>query len=91
MGFRYGTYYYSLIGHLIETDERELLRLLEDWIQYKNPNLNNAIEYILEYGAKPTNEFYNKLIVILDNYNRIEYALMCIRVLSERKKESFIL
>ena len=91
MGFRYGTYYYSLIGHLLETDERELLRLLEDWIRYNNPNLNNAIEYILDYGVKPTNEFFDKLITLLDNYNKTEYALLCIRMLSERKKENFIL
>lgn len=91
MGFRYGTYYYSLIGHLIESDERELLRLLEDWLRYNNPNLKNAIEYILEYGYKPTDNFFNSFITLLDNYNKTEYALLCVRILAERKKESFIL
>lgn len=92
MGFRYGTYYYSLIGHLIETDKSELLRLIEDWIKYNNPNLNNAVEYILEYSIKLPNEFFDKFIMLLDNYNKTEYALLCVRKLSERKeKEKFIL
>lgn len=92
MGFRYGTYYYSLIGHLIETDKSELLRLMEDWIKYNNPNLNNAVEYILEYGVKLPNEFFDRFIMLLDNYNKTEYALLCVRKLSERKeKEKFIL
>jgi hypothetical protein len=92
MSFRYGTYYYSLIGHLVETDTSDLLRLLSDWAQYNNPNLNNAIDYILEYGVKLSDEFFEKLIEILDKYNKIEPALLCVRELSERKKkERFIL
>jgi hypothetical protein len=92
MSFRYGTYYYSLIGHLVENDRTELFRLLSDWIQYNNPNLNNAIDYILEYNDKLPDEFFEKLIEILDKYNKIEPALLCARELIKRKKkERFIL
>lgn len=87
MSFRYGTYYYSLIGHLIETDKVDLLRLMGDWIQYNNPNLPNAIEYILEYNYMLNDEFFDKLIELLDKYNKIEEALLCVRMMSERKKK----
>lgn len=92
MSFRYGTYYYSLIGRLIETDKFELLRLLEDWIQYNNPNLSNAIEYILDYSVELNDEFFDKLIKLLDHYDKTEFALKCVRHMIEReKKERFAL
>ena len=92
MSFRYGTYYYSLIGHLIETDKFELLRLIEDWIQYNNPNLPNAIEYILEYSVELNDEFFDRFIELLDKYGKTEDAILCVRKLIERnKKERFAL
>lgn len=92
MSFRYGTYYYSLIGHLLETDRTELFRLLEDWLEYNNPNLPNAIEYILEYAVELPDEFYNKFIEVLNRYNKTEWALLCVRKMIDReKKERFIL
>lgn len=87
MSFRYGTYYYSLIGHLLETDKPELFRLIEDWIIYNNPNLPNAIEYILEYSVDLPDEFFDKFITLLDKYGKTEDALLCIRKMLERKKK----
>lgn len=92
MSFRYGTYYYSLIGRLLETDRTELFRLLEDWIIYNNPNLHNAIEYVLEYSIDLPDEFFDKFITLLDKYDKTEDALLCVRKMFERKKkERFIL
>lgn len=90
MSFRYGTFYYSLIAHLIETNRFKLLNLIEDWFEYNNPNLPNAVEYILEYIDELPEEFYCKFIELLNKYNKTEWALLCVRKRIEReKKERF--
>lgn len=90
MSFRYGSFYYSLIAHLNETNRFKLLHLIEIWLKYNNPNLPNAVEYILEYIDELPVEFYDKFIELLNKYNKTEWALLCVRKRIEReKKERF--
>lgn len=80
-------YNQSIIEHLLKYDKFELLRLMEDWIQYNNPNLEAGIDLILEHSDDLTNEFFDRFLEILDRYNKTELALICVRHWIERKKK----
>lgn len=92
MSLVYGFYYHSLITHLIENDEFDLLRLMTDWCQYNNPRLHDAVELILENIDELSDDFFDRFIELLDKYEKTEDALLCVRKLIEReKKERFVL
>lgn len=83
-------YNQSIIEHLLKYDKFELLRLIEDWIQYNNPDLEAGIDLILENSDDLTDEFFDRFIEILDKYGKTEYALKCVRkIIEDRKKEHF--
>ena len=83
-------YYQSVIDHLIKYESNELLRLIEDWIQYNNPNLEAGINFILANSDELTDEFFDRFIEILNKYGKTEYALKCVRkIIEDRKKERF--
>ena len=84
-------FYQSIIKHLIEKNELlDLLRLIEDWIQYDNPNFEAGINYILENSDELTDKFFDRFIEILDKYGKTEYALRCVKkIIEDRKKERF--
>lgn len=83
-------YYQSIIDHLIKYESHDLLRLIDDWIRYNNPNLEACINYILENSDDLTDEFFDRFLEILDKYGKTEFALQCVRKLIEdRKKERF--
>lgn len=70
--------------------QSELLLLLEDWCHYNNPNMEEAINFILEYSDDLTDEFFDRFIEILDKYGKTEYALRCVRTrIATLKKERF--
>jgi hypothetical protein len=82
----------ALIDYLIEENKRELLDLLRDWLHYHNRNVEPVIKYILENSDKLTDDFFDELIKLLDEYNETEFALLCVRRIIEReKKERFTL
>lgn len=83
-------YYQSILEHLIKYEPSELLRLIEDWIQYNNPNLEAGFNFILEHCDDLSDEFFDRFIEILDKYGKTEYALKCVRkIIEDRKKERF--
>ena len=82
----------ALLDYLIEENERELLDLLHDWMHYHNRNLEPAIEYIFENSDELTDDFFDELIKLLDQYNKTELALLCVRrIIGREKKERFTL
>lgn len=83
-------YYQSVIDNLIKYESNELLHLIDDWIQYNNPNTEKAIDFILANSDELTDEFFDRFIEILDKYGKTEYALKCVRkIIEDRKKERF--
>lgn len=91
---KYLLYFFrSRIEELIkdgQSGQSELLLLLEDWCQYNNPNMEEAVNFILEYSDDLTDEFFDRFIEILDKYGKTEYALKCVRkIIEDRKKERF--
>lgn len=78
----------ATIEYLIENNEHELVCLIESWAKYNNPFLGNAIAVIFENADDLTNEFFDRLLEILDRYSKTEFALKCVRCMIEREKRS---
>ena len=83
----------ATIEYMIKNNnEEEILYIIDSWTKYNNPFLSDVIAVIFENSDDLTNEFFDRLIEILDRYDKTEFALKCVRHIIEReKKERFVL
>ena len=81
---------YAIIRANINNNANELLLIMEDWIKYNNPNLKAGIEIIFENSDYLPENFFDRLIEILDENGKTEYALQCVmEMITKIKKERF--
>lgn len=82
----------DFINNCIDTHDRFLLRRIENCCKYKpDCYLSIIINCIINKKEQLTDYFFDNCIAILTAYNKTEYTLICIKAISGREKEEFIL